>query len=45
MTYNVPVLFIIFKRKETALKSFEKIREVKPSKLYIAGKIELFFRF
>ena len=37
MTYNVPVLFIIFKRKETALKSFEKIREVKPSKLYIAG--------
>lgn len=34
--YPVPILFIIFCRKEVALKSFERIRAVKPSKLYIA---------
>lgn len=35
--YKVPILFVIFKRKETALQSFEKIKAVKPAKLYIAG--------
>jgi hypothetical protein len=35
--YNIPILFVIFKRKDTALKSFESIKKVKPSKLYIAG--------
>lgn len=35
--YSVPILFIIFNRKEVALRSFESIRLVKPAKLYIAG--------
>ena len=35
--YDIPILFVIFKRKDTALKSFESIKKVKPSKLYIAG--------
>ena len=34
--YNIPILFIIFRRKDTALKSFERIKQVKPAKLYIA---------
>ena len=37
MQFSVPILFIIFKRKEVALKSFERIRQIKPLKLYIAG--------
>lgn len=28
--YSVPVLFIIFKRKDVALKSFESIRKIQP---------------
>ncbi len=35
--YNIPILFIIFKRKEIALKSFQQIKTVKPKKLYLAG--------
>lgn len=35
--YNIPILFIIFKRKDVALKSFESIRKIKPGSLYIAG--------
>lgn len=34
--YNTPVLFVIFNRPEIAYKSFLKIREAKPQKLYIA---------
>ena len=34
--YRIPILFIIFRRKDTALKSFERIKQVKPAKLYIA---------
>ena len=34
--YNIPILFIIFIRKDVALKSFERIKQVKPKKLYIA---------
>ena len=34
--YNIPILFIIFRRKEVALKSLERIRNVRPSRLYIA---------
>ena len=26
--YNIPILFIIFKRKDVALKSFESIRKI-----------------
>lgn len=37
MQYSVPILFVIFKREDVALKSFERIRQVRPSKLYIAG--------
>lgn len=32
-----PVLFIIFKRADTTKKVFERIREVRPSRLYIAA--------
>ena len=36
-TNKVPVLFLIFKRKDEALKAFETIREYKPERLYIAA--------
>ena len=35
--YNVPILLIIFKRKNVALKTLESIKAVRPTKLYIAG--------
>lgn len=35
--YTIPILFIIFKRPNISLTSFEKIRKVKPTKLYIAS--------
>ena len=35
--YNIPILFIIFNRKEIALKTLGSIREAKPARLYIAG--------
>ncbi len=35
--YNIPILFIIFKRKSVALESFKSIKAVQPAKLYIAG--------
>lgn len=35
--YNIPILFIIFRRKATALQSFEAIRHARPKRLYIAG--------
>ena len=31
------VLFLVFNRLETTTKVFEKIRQVKPSRLYVAG--------
>ena len=34
---NAPVLFIVFNRPSTTLKVFEKIREAKPKKLYVAA--------
>lgn len=37
MAYNVPILFIIFKRDYTAARVFEKIREIKPCKLYVSA--------
>ena len=36
MGYKIPVLFVIFKRKDTSLKSFEQIKKVRPEHLYIA---------
>ena len=35
--YDIPILFIIFKRYDTTLKVFNKIRSIKPQKLYIAA--------
>ncbi len=36
-SYSVPVLFIFFNRKKVALTAFEKIKKVKPQKLYLAS--------
>ncbi|WP_288205304.1 hypothetical protein [uncultured Parabacteroides sp.] len=35
--YNTPILFLIFNRPETTKQVFERIRQVKPSILYIAA--------
>ena len=35
--YNIPILFIIFKRKDVALQSLAQIRKARPAKLYIAA--------
>lgn len=35
--YDIPILFIIFKRYDTSIKVFQKIRNIKPKKLYIAA--------
>ncbi|WP_028898279.1 hypothetical protein [Prevotella sp. HUN102] len=35
--YDIPILFVIFKRKDIALQSFQQIKAIKPQKLYIAG--------
>lgn len=36
-TLETPILFIIFNRKDVALKSFEAIKHARPKRLYIAG--------
>ncbi len=36
MAFNIPVLFIIFKRPQIAALAFEQIQKVKPTRLYIA---------
>lgn len=36
-THKIPVLFLIFKRKDTALKAFESIKAYQPERLYIAA--------
>ena len=35
--YQIPILFIIFKRPKTSLIAFERIKSIKPQKLYIAS--------
>ena len=37
MTFDVPILFLVFNRPETTARVFEKIREVKPQRLFIAA--------
>jgi len=37
MSYDIPILFLIFNRPETTNKVFDKIRQIKPKKLYIAA--------
>jgi hypothetical protein len=33
--FNIPIIFIFFKRKETTIKAFEQIKKIKPKKLYL----------
>jgi hypothetical protein len=35
--YNTPVLFLIFNRPDTTAKVFERIRQIKPARLYVAA--------
>ena len=35
--YNIPILLIIFKRKDVTLRTLESIKAIKPTTLYIAG--------
>jgi hypothetical protein len=35
--YTIPILFLIFKRPETTERVFEQIRQIKPSRLYVAA--------
>jgi len=35
--FNTPVLFLIFNRPDTTKQVFEKIRQIKPTKLYVAA--------
>jgi hypothetical protein len=37
MTYEVPILFLIFNRPETTRQVFEKIRNIRPATLFIAA--------
>ncbi len=34
--YNIPILFIFFNREDIALKAFEMIRSVRPTRLYLS---------
>ena len=34
---DTPILFLVFNRPDTASQVFEKIRQVRPSRLYVAG--------
>ena len=35
--YNIPILFLVFSRPDTTIKVFERIRDIKPAKLYVAA--------
>lgn len=35
--YSIPILFIVFNRPTVALQAFQKIKEIKPTALYIAS--------
>lgn len=37
MMYNIPVLFLIFNRPDTTAQVFERIRQIKPARLYVAA--------
>jgi|SRR5688572_18223107 len=37
MSFDTPILFLVFNRTDTTPKVFEKIRQVKPAKLFIAA--------
>jgi hypothetical protein len=35
--YNIPILFLIFNRPDTTAQVFERIRQIKPARLYVAA--------
>lgn len=35
--YNIPILFLVFARPDTTVQVFERIRQIRPAKLYIAA--------
>ena len=35
--FNTPILFMVFNRPSTTIQVFEKIRQLRPSKLYVSG--------
>lgn len=35
--YNIPILFLVFARPDTTAQVFERIRQIRPAKLYIAA--------
>ena len=35
--YNTPILFLIFSRPDTTERVFQRIRAIKPSRLYVAA--------
>ena len=35
--YTPPILFLIFNRPDTTAQVFERIRQIKPAKLYVAA--------
>ncbi|SEF98934.1 hypothetical protein [Parabacteroides chinchillae] len=35
--YNTPILFLIFSRPDTTIRVFERIRQIKPTRLYVAA--------
>jgi len=37
MTFDTPILFLVFSRPDTTRRVFERIRETKPSKLFVAA--------
>lgn len=37
MSFDVPILFLVFNRPETTARVFEKIREIKPQRLFVAA--------
>src|SRR6185503_8669515 len=37
MAFDVPILLLVFNRPETTKRVFERIREIKPSKLFVAA--------
>jgi hypothetical protein len=37
MSFDVPILFLVFNRPETTVRVFDKIREIKPQRLFVAA--------
>ena len=37
MSFNTPIIFIVYKRLETTKKVFDKIKTIRPTKLYLVA--------